>query len=143
MYGLLRWLRWRFYMVLGSRVHPHCLLELRNHLRSVVGREDMMAMAVPCCHPFYGTACAFGLTWRPFTGSLFLSSFWCRLKPGPSGERVGSHRLSVSSYFLLSCSGTSSSSGALGRAPRGTQGLFQDARNTVFSVREELRSRSR
>ena len=46
-----------------------------------------MAMAVPCCHPFYGTACAFGLTWRPLTGSLFLSPFWCRLKPGPSGER--------------------------------------------------------
>ena len=39
----------------------------------------------PCCHPFYGTACAFGLTWRPLTGSLFLSSFWCCLKPGPSG----------------------------------------------------------
>ena len=36
---------------------------------------------------FYGTACAVGLTWRPLTGSLFLSSFWCRLKPGPSGER--------------------------------------------------------
>ena len=200
-----------------------------------------MAMAVPCCLPFYGTACAVGLTWRPLTGSLFLSSFWCRLKPGPSGERgrksgllqdmldtgrptrttggrssrgltgndprtdrsrsthkdgrpepvdgraqawtrlalrlvhrnvcetighdqptrmgdrfwqvspavrsgmyaVGSHRLSVSSSFLLSCSGASSSSGALGRAPRGTQGLFQDARNKVFSVREELRSRSR
>ena len=46
-----------------------------------------MAMAVLWCHPFYGTACAFGLTWRPLTGSLFLSSFWCRLKPGPSGER--------------------------------------------------------
>ena len=46
-----------------------------------------MAMAVPCCHPFYGTACAVGLTWRPLTGSLFLSSFWCRLKPGPSGKR--------------------------------------------------------
>ena len=39
------------------------------------------------CHSFYGTACAFGLTWRPLTGSLFLSSLWCRLKPGPSGER--------------------------------------------------------
>ena len=39
------------------------------------------------CHSIYGTACAFGLTWRPFTGSLFLSPFWCRLKPGPSGER--------------------------------------------------------
>ena len=36
-------------MVLGSRVHPHSLLELRNHLRSVVGREDMMAMAVLWC----------------------------------------------------------------------------------------------
>ena len=46
-----------------------------------------MAMAVPCCHPFYGTPCAVGLTWRPLTGSLFLSSFWCRLKPGPSGKR--------------------------------------------------------
>ena len=46
-----------------------------------------MAMAVPCCHSFHGTACAFGLTWRPLTGSLFLSSLWCRLKPGPSGER--------------------------------------------------------
>ena len=50
-------------------------------------RSREMAMAVPCCHPFYGTACAFGLTWRPLTGSLFLSSLWCRLKPGPSGER--------------------------------------------------------
>ena len=39
------------------------------------------------CHSFYGTACAFGLTWRPLTGSLCLSSLWCRLKPGPSGER--------------------------------------------------------
>ena len=39
------------------------------------------------CHSFYGTASAFGLTWRPLTGSLCLSSFWCRLKPGPSGER--------------------------------------------------------
>ena len=39
------------------------------------------------CHSFYSTACAFGLTWRPLTGSLFLSSFWCRFKPGPSGER--------------------------------------------------------
>ena len=51
------------------------------------GGRGEMAMAVPCCHPFYGTACAIGLTWRPLTGSLFLSSFWCRLKPGPSGER--------------------------------------------------------
>ena len=41
----------------------------------------------PCCHPLYGTACAVGLTWRPLSGSLFLSSLWCRLKPGPSGER--------------------------------------------------------
>ena len=39
------------------------------------------------CHSFYSTACAFGLTWRPLTGSLFLSSFLCCLKPGPSGER--------------------------------------------------------
>ena len=51
------------------------------------GGRGEMAMAVLCCHPFYGTACAVGLTWRPLTGSLFLSSFWCRLKPGPSGER--------------------------------------------------------
>ena len=50
------------------------------------GRGEV-AMAVPCCHLFYGTVCAVGLTWRPLTGSLFLSSFWCRLKPGPSGER--------------------------------------------------------
>ena len=39
------------------------------------------------CHSFYGTACAFGLTWRPFSGSLCLSSFWCRLKLGPSDEQ--------------------------------------------------------
>ena len=39
------------------------------------------------CQSFYSTARAFGLTWRPLTGSLFLSSFSCRLKPGPSGER--------------------------------------------------------
>ena len=51
------------------------------------GGRGEMAMAVPCCHPLYGTACAVGLTWRPLTGSLFLSSFWCRLKPCPSGER--------------------------------------------------------
>ena len=40
------------YMVLGSRVHPHSLLGVRNHLRSVVGREDMMAMA-DLCLPFF------------------------------------------------------------------------------------------
>ena len=51
------------------------------------GGRGEMAMAVPCCHSFFGTACAFGLTWRPLIGSLYLSSFWCRLKPGPSGER--------------------------------------------------------
>ena len=50
------------------------------------GRGEM-AMAVPRLLLFHGTACAFGLTWRPLTGSLFLSSFWCRFKPGPSGER--------------------------------------------------------
>ena len=46
---LASWLR---YVVLGSRVHPHSLLELRNRLRSVVGREDMMAMAVVPCRLF-------------------------------------------------------------------------------------------
>ena len=35
------------YLVLGSRVHPHSLLGVRNHLRSVVDREDLMAMADP------------------------------------------------------------------------------------------------
>ena len=35
---------------------------------------------------------------------------------------------------------TSASTGALRWIPRGTQGLFQDARNKVFSVREEVRS---
>ena len=49
--------------------------------------------------------------------------------------------------FLLGravyASGTSTSSGALGRTPWGTQGLFQDARNKVFSVREEVRSTTR
>ena len=50
----------------------------------VEGRWQWPSLA---CHSFIGTACAFGLTWRPLTGSLFLSSFWCRLKPGPSGER--------------------------------------------------------
>ena len=33
--------------------------------------------------------------------------------------------------------------GALGRAARGTQRLFQDARYEVFSVREEVRSATR
>ena len=53
-------------------------------LREVEGRWQWPSLD---CHSFYGTACAFGLTWRPLTGSLCLSSFWCRLKPGPSGER--------------------------------------------------------
>ena len=39
----------RWYAVLGSRVHLVGLLELRNRLRSVAGREDMMAMAVVPC----------------------------------------------------------------------------------------------
>ena len=60
---------------------------LYTNAPDLFGGRGEMAMAVPCCHSFYGTACAFGLTWRPFTGSLYLSSFWCRLKPGPSGER--------------------------------------------------------
>ena len=38
---------------------------------------------------------------------------------------------------------TSSSSGVLRWIPRGTQGLFQDAWNKAFSVREEIRSATR
>ena len=60
---------------------------LHTNAPDLFGGRGEMATAVPCCRSFYGTACAFGLTWRPFTGSLCLSSFWCRLKPGPSGER--------------------------------------------------------
>ena len=73
----------------GTRLPQVRLLALLGVFKrpwSPRGRGEM-AMAVPCCHPLYGTACAVGLTWRPLTGSLFLSSFWCRLKPGPSGER--------------------------------------------------------
>ena len=43
---LASWLR---YVVLGSRVPPHRHVRVCNHLRSVVGREDRMAMAVPRC----------------------------------------------------------------------------------------------
>ena len=42
-------------MVLGSRVHLHGLLKLWNRLRSVVGQEDMMAMAVVPCRLFSRT----------------------------------------------------------------------------------------
>ena len=49
---LASWLR---YVVLGSRVHLHGLLKLWNRLRSVVGREDMMAMAVVPCRLFSRT----------------------------------------------------------------------------------------
>ena len=56
------------------------------------GGRGQMAMSVPCCHSFYGTACAFGLTWRPFTGSLFLSfllvSFENRDPPANEGVRA-------------------------------------------------------
>ena len=40
---------WLRYVVLGSRVPPHRHVRVCNHLRSVVGREDRMAMAVPRC----------------------------------------------------------------------------------------------
>ena len=60
---------------------------LYTNAPGLFGGRGEMAMAVPRCHSSFGTACAFGLTWRPLTGSLYLSSFWCRLKPGPSGER--------------------------------------------------------
>ena len=63
------------------------LLVYANHPWSSSEVEGRWQWPTLDCHSFYGTACAFGLTWRPFTGSLCLSSFWCRLKPGPSGER--------------------------------------------------------
>ena len=43
---LASWLR---DVVLGSRVPPHRHVRVCNHLLSVVGREDRMAMAVPRC----------------------------------------------------------------------------------------------
>ena len=52
-------------------------------------------------------------------------------------SRVGSSRRSST------LRPTSASTGALRWIPRGTQGLFQDARNKVFSVREEVRSATR
>ena len=45
--------------------------------------------------------------------------------------------------MVLYATSASTSTGALGWTPRGTQGLFQDALNKVFSVREEVRSTSR
>ena len=68
----------------SSSTVPSCLTQLPLASSEVEGRWQWPTLD---CHSFYGTACAFGLTWRPFTGSLCLSSFWCRLKPGPSGER--------------------------------------------------------
>ena len=68
----------------SSSTGPCCFTQIPLASSEVEGRWQWPSLD---CHSFYGTACAFGLTWRPLTGSLFLSSFWCRLKPGPSGER--------------------------------------------------------
>ena len=61
-------------------------------------------------------------------------------------ESEGSLELFFKGRFLKTvfyATSTSASSGALRWFPRGTQGLFQDARNKVFSVREEVRSATR
>ena len=68
----------------SSSTGPCCFTQIPLASSEVEGRWQWPSLD---CHSFYSTACAFGLTWRPLTGSLCLSSFWCRLKPGPSGER--------------------------------------------------------
>ena len=45
--------------------------------------------------------------------------------------------------YEVYASSCSTSSGALGQSPRGTQGIFQDALNKMFSFREEERSATR
>ena len=84
-YGLIyTTICYRYSFSWSSSTGPSCLTQLPLASSEVEGRWQWPTLD---CHSFYGTACAFGLTWRPFTGSLCLSSFWCRLKPGPSGER--------------------------------------------------------
>ena len=93
---------WLRYAALGSRVHPRGRFYVRNRLRSVVGRECLMAMAVVRRLRFFLCRASRAHNTSRCTGCVFNYSFnlWCflpffchsPLATAESGARRFTHR---------------------------------------------------